>query len=80
MSGDKLDSCKFNHLYSSQNNSKYLQFRGDDLVVLSISLGIACIQTTKRNRSLRVLQGLSQTCTSQGFQCCQKLRDIEPDL
>jgi len=27
-----------------------------------------------------VLQGLSQTSISQGFQGCQKLRDIEPDL
>jgi len=25
-----------------------------------------------------VLQGLSQTRISQGFQCCQKLRDMEP--
>jgi hypothetical protein len=27
-----------------------------------------------------VLQGLLQTFILQGFQCCQKLRDIEPDL
>jgi hypothetical protein len=35
---------------------------------------------TCQKSQFAVLQRLSQTPISQGFQCCRKLRDIEPDL